>query len=171
MNYRITGTDGGSGGLRAIDVEADTEVEAVAIARARGFVVRCCFAYPKDDPSSEMSDLGVLVDAPQMSPGPSAISFADCVDSDERALPMARSAVSFSEYLDPNFTPDDSPEHVRCPKCRSTQVTANTQGFGLGKAAVGGILLGPVGLLGGLIGSNTITITCLQCGHRWKPGN
>lgn len=41
---------------------------------------------------------------------------------------------------------------LKCPKCKSTNLTANTKGFGLGKAAVGGILLGPVGLLGGLYG-------------------
>jgi RNA polymerase subunit RPABC4/transcription elongation factor Spt4 len=40
---------------------------------------------------------------------------------------------------------------IKCPKCGSTQLTANTKGFGVGKAAVGGLLLGPVGLLGGFI--------------------
>lgn len=59
---------------------------------------------------------------------------------------------------------------IKCPKCNSTQITAGNKGFGLGKAAVGGILLGPVGLLGGLIGSKKITITCLKCGHEWKVG-
>jgi hypothetical protein len=63
---------------------------------------------------------------------------------------------------------DDAP--IRCPKCRSTQVTANKEGFGLGKAAVGGILLGPVGLLGGLVGGSHIKITCLRCGHAFQPG-
>jgi len=44
------------------------------------------------------------------------------------------------------------------------------EGFGLGKAAAGGFLLGIPGLLGGLIGSNKILVTCLRCGHRWKAG-
>jgi hypothetical protein len=61
-------------------------------------------------------------------------------------------------------------EPVRCPKCHSTQVTANKEGFGFGKAAVGGVLLGPVGLLGGLIGGSQIKITCLRCGHVFQPG-
>lgn len=57
---------------------------------------------------------------------------------------------------------------VCCPKCRSTQIVANKKGFGLGKAAAGGLLLGPVGLLGGLIGSGKIVVTCLKCGNTWK---
>ena|ERR1017187_863272 len=63
---------------------------------------------------------------------------------------------------------EDAP--VRCPKCRSTQVTADKEGFGLAKAAVGTVLLGPVGLLGGLIGGSQIKITCLRCGHVFQPG-
>jgi DNA-directed RNA polymerase subunit RPC12/RpoP len=59
---------------------------------------------------------------------------------------------------------------VKCPKCGSEQFAAGTKGFGLGKAAVGGVLLGPVGLLGGLFRSKKVTITCLKCAHRWFPG-
>ena len=65
---------------------------------------------------------------------------------------------------------NDPDAPVRCPKCRSTQITANKKGFGLGKAAVGGVLLGPLGLLGGVIGGNKIRITCLKCGHVFQPG-
>jgi tellurium resistance protein TerD len=61
-------------------------------------------------------------------------------------------------------------DEIRCPKCGSTQITASNKGFGLGKAAVGGILLGPVGLLGGLIGSKKVVVSCLKCGHQWQPG-
>jgi len=61
-------------------------------------------------------------------------------------------------------------DEVKCPKCRSSQLTANKKGFGLGKAAAGGLLLGPIGLLGGVIGSAKVKITCLKCGHEWKPG-
>jgi tellurium resistance protein TerD len=35
---------------------------------------------------------------------------------------------------------------------------------------MGGFLLGPVGLLGGLIGSKKIMITCLKCGYKWQAG-
>lgn len=58
---------------------------------------------------------------------------------------------------------------IKCPECGCTQISANKKGFGLGKAATGGLLLGPVGLLGGLIGSGKVVITCLRCGHQWKP--
>lgn len=61
-------------------------------------------------------------------------------------------------------------EPVMCAKCKSTQITAGNKGFGLGKAATGGILLGPVGLLGGVIGSKKVIVTCLKCGHRWEAG-
>ena len=63
---------------------------------------------------------------------------------------------------------EDAP--IRCPKCRSTQVTANKEGFGLVTAAAGGLLLGPAGLLAGLIGGNELRITCLRCGHVFQPG-
>jgi hypothetical protein len=59
---------------------------------------------------------------------------------------------------------------VRCPKCRCEQFATNRKGFGVAKAAAGGLLLGPVGLLGGLIGRKKVVITCLQCGYQWRPG-
>ena len=62
---------------------------------------------------------------------------------------------------------------VCCPKCGSSQLTANKKGFSLGKAVVGGVLtLTPiVGVGTGLIGKNKIIITCLSCGKQFKPGN
>ncbi len=60
-------------------------------------------------------------------------------------------------------------EPVSCPVCHSTQITANKKGYSLGRGVAGGVLLGPAGLLGGLIGSNKVVITCLKCGHQWKP--
>lgn len=56
---------------------------------------------------------------------------------------------------------------IRCPKCGSTQLTANKKGFGLVKALIGGAIFGSVGLLGGFLGSKKIKITCLHCGHSW----
>ena len=47
-------------------------------------------------------------------------------------------------------------DQIKCPKCGSTQLIANKKGFSLGKAAVGGLLLGGVGLLAGAIGNNNI---------------
>lgn len=61
-------------------------------------------------------------------------------------------------------------DEIRCPKCNSNQISAQNKGYGLGKAAVGAVVLGPVGLLGGLVGSKKTVIVCLKCGHRWSPG-
>lgn len=59
---------------------------------------------------------------------------------------------------------------IICPKCKAKNAyNAGNKGFGLGKAAIGGVLIGPVGLLGGLIGSNKTVITCLKCNHKWCP--
>jgi tellurium resistance protein TerD len=59
---------------------------------------------------------------------------------------------------------------MKCPKCRSPELSANRRGFGLGKAVAGGALTGPVGLLAGFMGSGKIKITCLSCGHAWQAG-
>lgn len=50
-----------------------------------------------------------------------------------------------------------------CPRCGSTSLSVNKQGYGAGKA----ILFGP---LAGTIGMNKLRITCLNCGYKFKPG-
>lgn len=57
---------------------------------------------------------------------------------------------------------------VYCPKCYSTQITANKKGFSLGKAAAGTLIAG--GVLLGAVGKNKIEVTCLKCGNKWKAG-
>ncbi len=59
---------------------------------------------------------------------------------------------------------------LMCPKCRSTQLTDGKKGFSAGKAVAGAVLTGGVGILAGAIGSNKTVITCLNCGHKFKPG-
>lgn len=59
---------------------------------------------------------------------------------------------------------------IKCPKCGSTQLTANKKGFSGSKAIVGGLLTGGIGLFAGFHGSNKIQITCLSCGETFKPG-
>lgn len=61
-------------------------------------------------------------------------------------------------------------DKIVCPKCKSGQFSVDKKGFGLGKAAAGAVLLGPVGLLGGFMGSDKVKVTCLICGHIWEPG-
>ncbi len=43
-----------------------------------------------------------------------------------------------------------SSDQLQCMRCRSTNVRTGEKGFGIGKAAIGGLILGPVGLLGAL---------------------
>jgi len=59
---------------------------------------------------------------------------------------------------------------IQCAKCGSTELTSQKKGFSGGKALGGAVLTGGVGLLAGTIGSKKINITCLKCGHRFKPG-
>ncbi len=83
--------------------------------------------------------------------------------------PLGGDAVDTS--VKPQSEPDSQPSPaVTCPKCSSTQLTAGQQGFGLGNAVVGGVLLGGVGLVAGFLGSRKVRITCISCGHQWMAG-
>jgi len=77
------------------------------------------------------------------------------------------SSQSYGQNSAPSYghQPDQG---VVCPRCHSTQVTAGKKGFGLGKALVGGVLIGPVGILAGFIGSKNMEFACLSCKERWS---
>lgn len=56
----------------------------------------------------------------------------------------------------------------RCPKCNSTRVTAfEGDHFGFGKAAAGAVVLGPLGLLAGLLPTKSTFFKCLDCGKQF----
>jgi len=59
---------------------------------------------------------------------------------------------------------------IGCPKCGSTELHAEKQGFSGKKALVGAVLTGGIGLLAGTIGSKNVNITCLKCGNKFKAG-
>ena len=59
---------------------------------------------------------------------------------------------------------------VYCPKCYSTNISANKRGFKFGRALVGGVLTLGVGVMAGAVGKNKIEVTCLKCGNTWKAG-
>jgi predicted RNA-binding Zn-ribbon protein involved in translation (DUF1610 family) len=58
----------------------------------------------------------------------------------------------------------------RCPVCGEISqwrvVDMSNKGFSVGKAAVGAVLLGPVGLLGGALGKKKMTYYCGKCGFQ-----
>jgi hypothetical protein len=58
---------------------------------------------------------------------------------------------------------------IKCPRCGSMDFSFGQKGFGLGKAAAGAILLGPIGLVGGLIGRKDVELFCTSCNNKWKP--
>ena len=58
-----------------------------------------------------------------------------------------------------------------CPKCGSSNISAQKKGFSVKKALVGRLLFGKVGLLAGAVDSDKIRLICLDCGYEFKPGD
>jgi stress response protein SCP2/tellurite resistance protein len=78
---------------------------------------------------------------------------------------------SFGQPLQPQSAASQTygGDNMVCPRCNSTNVRSGEKGFGLGKAAIGGLILGPVGLLGGFIGKKQLKFTCNNCNNSWSP--
>jgi hypothetical protein len=80
-----------------------------------------------------------------------------------------RAADMKGEMMAPTTPPQaPEPEPVRCPQCRSAQITAQHRGFSFGKAATGVVLVGALGLAAGAIGNAKVVVTCIACGHSWR---
>lgn len=56
----------------------------------------------------------------------------------------------------------------KCPKCNSPHIVANKKGYGFIKGAAGLFTVGPLGLMGGFVGSRKLQLACLSCGNRWN---
>jgi len=61
----------------------------------------------------------------------------------------------------------------KCPKCKSTNVQAvgqHKKEFSVGKAVIGGVLTGGVGVLAGFAGKKTkkVDMICMNCGKQFK---
>lgn len=67
-----------------------------------------------------------------------------------------------------NINVDDNV--ARCPKCGSVSITADKKGFSLAKGALGVATVGAYGAIAAGHGKNKVIVTCLKCGHQWKPG-
>jgi len=93
--------------------------------------------------------------------GPTTAGLANCKTCGRPVAPTARTCPHCGESL------PGSKE--KCPKCGSMNLILGQKGFGLGKAAAGAVLIGPVGLLGGMIGRKKDELQCQSCGHRWSP--
>jgi DNA-directed RNA polymerase subunit RPC12/RpoP len=68
----------------------------------------------------------------------------------------------------PSNNSDEIEEYICCPVCCSKDLHSQQKGFSGGKALVGAVLTGGIGLLAGTIGSKKIRMTCLKCGARFK---
>lgn len=58
----------------------------------------------------------------------------------------------------------------KCPMCgertKWIKVDQTKKGFSVGKAALGGFILGPVGLVGGALGKKKSCYACGNCGFQ-----
>lgn len=90
-----------------------------------------------------------------------------------QANPVYQSSAAYSPVQAPQTSRSAaqtySGENIVCPNCHSTNIRTGQKGFGIGKAAIGGLILGPIGLLGGFIGKNQLKFTCMSCGKSWSP--
>lgn len=59
---------------------------------------------------------------------------------------------------------------IFCPKCGSSNIHAAKKGYSIKKGILGGLFFGRTGLLAGAIGKDDVVMTCLECGHQFKPG-
>lgn len=53
--------------------------------------------------------------------------------------------------------------YSQCPNCGSSKYVYHYYGFVIQRAIAGFVLLGPLGLLGGSIGSGVVECICLEC--------
>lgn len=55
-----------------------------------------------------------------------------------------------------------------CPRCargRLTPISERKGGFSGGKAVLGAVIAGPIGLAAGALGKKKVTYVCNQCGY------
>ena len=73
-----------------------------------------------------------------------------------------------------NELPQGNSIPTRCPICGEKEgwvlLENNRKGFSAGKALLGGVLFGPIGLVAGALGKKTTTFYCKRCGfqHEYK---
>ena len=58
--------------------------------------------------------------------------------------------------------------YTMCPKCQigyMKSIGERTGGFSGGKAVIGAVLVGPLGLAAGALGKKKVTYQCNRCGY------
>lgn len=88
-----------------------------------------------------------------------------CINNTPIQCPNCKNLVGINTRIEAKQS-----DSIRCPSCGSKQIVSGNKGFSVGKAAVGAVLLGPIGAVGGLIGSNKVMLTCANCGRKWEAG-
>ena len=58
---------------------------------------------------------------------------------------------------------------AKCPKCKSTSLSAHKKGYGIGKGVIGASVVGGLGLVAGNINARKVKVTSMNCGKRFKP--
>ncbi len=111
-------------------------------------------------------NFGLEVEEDQPSAGRSTSDYYSQSSVQNMPLNGQNNPQPYRQVQNVGYPPDQG--GIVCPKCHSTHVTAGKKGFGIGKAALGGILLGPVGILAGFIGSKNMEFACLSCRERWS---
>lgn len=83
--------------------------------------------------------------------------------------PAERRAIRNADYIPPPVRENERCTPACCPCCGSARLARSTRGFRMSKALAGFLLAGgPVGANAGLLGSDIVTVTCLECGHRFE---
>ena len=55
-----------------------------------------------------------------------------------------------------------------CPQCGCPNVTPDRRGYSVIAGIAGDLLVGPIGLLAGVVGENEIILSCTNCNHKWR---
>lgn len=84
----------------------------------------------------------------------------------QRQFALLSNSGALLEIVD-SGSQDQIQELLRCPYCGSSQIQMMKNGFSFGKAAAGVVVAGPVGAVGGAIGSNKTQRVCLSCGKKF----
>lgn len=96
------------------------------------------------------------------------MSLIKCSECGKDVSDKAASCPNCGNPINQPVTPQE--EFLCCPQCYSRELHAEHKGFSGGKALVGAVAAGGVGLLAGTIGSRDTLITCLKCNHKFKAG-